>query len=757
MLDQGTVLVWEWQDEDHLWKPYSPQVAHYIEQVLQETPRANSVSLGEADANLTPYILDLISMNQFRLDTGTLYPVRRVKFPLFSAPGQGITWEFEENPGQWVPFETRLSVLIQGVLEKQQPGVRLGEPCSGTNICFQTMTKMEFPSQKRTRVRARGHYPYPSASKNPVPADLQSGLPLQQNYVIKSKIEPFHLKAEVIGNSPESLNFNNIGVDSNTKVVNYNFGTIHSKIGLSNSNHGSVIYKHGPDSSNNILVNSSAGLMNSNSGFTYCKTQEISNNGLDGYSPVVRNSKEGLQNTGCAHANPRLMKSESRPTKCSSHWDELVRIDSGPSNPWDELVNSLSTPSNPWDELVRCDSRPGDSRTGLERSNSRYADSRLSLNRSNSRPAKPGFIDYYSRSADSRPINLHSGMTYCKPTASSRNLSRSVSVRTSRSPPPCTCPQCVLVQTVKSSSWPGMQPGKRPEGGQQERRCKTGNLRIPLVPLSNIQGSGKIPPALAGISGLLISAVGLPICLSVPQTPILCPPPFKKREIRPVPGIMGSSRKISNKKGKKPEEIVKQFLLQVKIPPLEDCAVCLRPLSEREVGKLYRCSHTNHVRCLASLYKDGTLRCPACRTLYGIKLGSQPPGKMSFHLIPHSLPGHADCQTIRITFHITPGIQGHGQPNPGMKFSAPDFPLCCYLPNTEKGREVLRLLIEAWDHRLLFPLQTSRAPGVPDRVSTSRIPLKTEFGSNLTGKGYPDPQYLDSVLRQLRDWGMTGQ
>lgn len=70
MLDRGSVLVWEWQDESLLWRPYSPQVAHYIEQVLRETPRSSSVSLGEADASLTSYILDLISMNQFRLDTG---------------------------------------------------------------------------------------------------------------------------------------------------------------------------------------------------------------------------------------------------------------------------------------------------------------------------------------------------------------------------------------------------------------------------------------------------------------------------------------------------------------------------------------------------------------------------------------------------------------------------------------------------------------------------------------------------------------
>ncbi|KAG8538364.1 hypothetical protein GDO81_022767 [Engystomops pustulosus] len=90
-----------------------------------------------------------------------------------------------------------------------------------------------------------------------------------------------------------------------------------------------------------------------------------------------------------------------------------------------------------------------------------------------------------------------------------------------------------------------------------------------------------------------------------------------------------------------------------------------------------------------------------------------------------------------------------------MKFTAPDFPLQCYLPNTKKGREVLILLIKAWESRLLFPVLPARVPGVLDAVSISRFPLKTEFGSNVTGKGFPDSRYLDSVLRQLQDWGLS--
>ncbi len=55
--------------------------------------------------------------------------------------------------------------------------------------------------------------------------------------------------------------------------------------------------------------------------------------------------------------------------------------------------------------------------------------------------------------------------------------------------------------------------------------------------------------------------------------------------------------------------------------------------------------------------KDGSLQCPTCKTIYGVKTGNQPPGKMEYHVIPHSLPGHPDCKSIRIIYNIPPGIQ----------------------------------------------------------------------------------------------------
>ncbi|XP_069609081.1 E3 ubiquitin-protein ligase DTX4-like [Ranitomeya imitator] len=901
MLDRGAVLVWEWQDKDSLWKPYSPQVTRHIEQVIRENPKASSVNLGEADGSLTPNILDLLSMNQFRLDTGTLYPARRVTFPLYSAPGQGIIWESEELPGHWVPFETQLSVLIQEAFEKQRQGVRLGDPSSGSHICLQTMTQVKFPSQKRVRVRARAHTPYPtagiqcpSAKFQPVISQLltngksKSGLypiykipvnpsqellhlnkllvntnqglmnsarassnkelididtsktlmnlnnlVLSRNQVnmnshpqtVPSRQDPGNYNyrmtdtEHVLGNSDsEILNSNQILMNFNHGVVNYSNGPLQSSHELVHSNDLSVECNRGLENASNELINFEASVINQNNRPSYCNKTTPTNS-----SPWSEKTKSLLLESNTmiqpqwAHVSPNCRRGNQSPVLSPSKPRHEVS-ESMPSNyiaprPGDyrnELNRSISRPEETRPEFLRSNSRPFDnskitrsnsqlsdcrpvlirsiSKSGCDRSDSRQANfrpvlaksesqydnalitignsdcgnvgSRPGFVRSNSRPSdvKPEFVRSQSRSTDLKPrlASPHPNFSHSKSTIAGKGLSRSTSLRRKMSPPPCTCPQCLLVQSVKSASWPGRQMESNGSWLDGHRIQKDKNItRVPPLPLYNMEGSGIVSPALAGISGLLMSAAGLPVCLSVPASPIFRPPPVKKRYLRPVPGIQGTSRKITNKKAKRPEEMIKQFLQRVRHSSLEDCAYCRMTLTEGEVGRLYRCSHSYHVRCLGPLYKNGTLRCPTCQTLYGVKIGSQPPGKMTFHVIPHSLPGYPDCEAIRIIYYIAPGVQGPGQPHPGIKFTAPDFPLHCYLPNTKKGREVLLLLIKAWESRLLFPLLPSHLPGVPDSVSISRIPLKTEFGSNVTGKGFPDSRYLDRVLHQLQDWGVS--
>ncbi|KAM9118049.1 putative E3 ubiquitin-protein ligase DTX2 isoform 2-T2 [Pangshura tecta] len=223
------------------------------------------------------------------------------------------------------------------------------------------------------------------------------------------------------------------------------------------------------------------------------------------------------------------------------------------------------------------------------------------------------------------------------------------------------------------------------------------------------------------------------------------------------------------------EQVVRKYLEELRGAPAdEDCIICMEKLASpsgysdacecktikpEAVGQLTKCQHAFHLLCVLAMYtngnKDGSLQCPSCKTIYGEKTGTQPKGKMEVSTFPQSLPGHQDCGTIQIVYSISRGIQGPEHPNPGMPYTARGFPRYCYLPDNEKGRKVLDLLRVAWKRRLIFTVGTSSTTGESNTVVWNEIHHKTEMDTNLSGHGYPDPNYLDNVLAELAAQGVT--
>ncbi|XP_032432496.1 putative E3 ubiquitin-protein ligase DTX2 isoform X2 [Xiphophorus hellerii] len=229
--------------------------------------------------------------------------------------------------------------------------------------------------------------------------------------------------------------------------------------------------------------------------------------------------------------------------------------------------------------------------------------------------------------------------------------------------------------------------------------------------------------------------------------------------------------------GQRSEDVIQRYMEVVADAPEEDCIICMEQLSNpssyetppseeggqsiapEAVGKFIKCGHTLHMLCMLAMYnngtKDGSLQCPSCKTIYGEKTGTQPKGKMEIYSVAQSLPGHPDCGTIQIIYSIPPGLQGPEHPNPGQPFTCRGFPRFCFLPDNDKGRKVLELLKVAWMRRLIFTVGTSSTTGEHDTVVWNGIHHKTEMMSNLSGHGYPDPNYLDNVLSELASQGVT--
>ncbi|XP_075575847.1 putative E3 ubiquitin-protein ligase DTX2 isoform X2 [Pelecanus crispus] len=277
------------------------------------------------------------------------------------------------------------------------------------------------------------------------------------------------------------------------------------------------------------------------------------------------------------------------------------------------------------------------------------------------------------------------------------------------------------------------------------------------TPKLNAQSTWALPQAGGPSTGLSASNG-----VSTPNLPVKMPKPSKVNQALAATPT-------------EPEAVVKKYLEEVKGSPAdEDCIICMEKLSSPSgygdacecstikpemVGRLKNCQHSFHMLCVLAMYsngnKDGSLQCPSCKTIYGEKTGTQPKGKMEVSTFPQSLPGHKDCGTIQIVYHISRGIQGPEHPNPGMPYTARGFPRYCYLPDNEKGRKVLELLRVAWKRRLIFTVGTSSTTGESNTVVWNEIHHKTEMDTNLSGHGYPDPNYLDNVLAELAAQGVT--
>ncbi|XP_059149621.1 probable E3 ubiquitin-protein ligase DTX2 isoform X2 [Physella acuta] len=225
-------------------------------------------------------------------------------------------------------------------------------------------------------------------------------------------------------------------------------------------------------------------------------------------------------------------------------------------------------------------------------------------------------------------------------------------------------------------------------------------------------------------------------------------------------------------KAKSGLEVLGKYMLKVdRDLDKHDCSICCDQLSQPssygdghpDAGaavKLTKCGHQFHKLCLLEMYnsthKDDSLQCPSCKTIYGEKTGICPPGYMQWNILQGlPLAGYEDYDTICVSYHISAGKQGPEHPNPGQPYSVRGFPRQGFLPDNDKGRKVLKLLIEAFRRRLMFTIGTSHTTGEANTVTWNEIHHKTEPHGNQLGHGYPDPKYLDNVLLELAAHGVT--
>ncbi|XP_031663577.1 probable E3 ubiquitin-protein ligase DTX2 isoform X2 [Oncorhynchus kisutch] len=167
---QPMVVVWEWQDDLGFWRPYSGQVSGYIEQYFSPRghrgggPGSTSISLGQSDPSLSPYLIDIPSLNQFRQDTGKTRSVRRQLFAQSSGLGSGVYWEWANDEGGWTPYETRTSILLEHSYLARQATADMASHGYNYIVDLTALAQVNKATGFRRQVRRQGNFPYPLAS-----------------------------------------------------------------------------------------------------------------------------------------------------------------------------------------------------------------------------------------------------------------------------------------------------------------------------------------------------------------------------------------------------------------------------------------------------------------------------------------------------------------------------------------------------------------------------------------------------------------
>ena len=154
-----------------------------------------------------------------------------------------------------------------------------------------------------------------------------------------------------------------------------------------------------------------------------------------------------------------------------------------------------------------------------------------------------------------------------------------------------------------------------------------------------------------------------------------------------------------------------------------NCTICFNAFTNPVA--LPKCRHMFCKSCIERAFTYQK-KCPVCQEVYGVLEGDQPDGTMDVKCYKlHSLPGCEGHGCYVITYVIPSGYQGSRHPKPGHPFTGTKRQ--AFLPATNEGEVVLKMLKKAFDNRLIFTVGKSNTTGQEDCVIWNDIHHKTSM------------------------------
>ena len=155
---------------------------------------------------------------------------------------------------------------------------------------------------------------------------------------------------------------------------------------------------------------------------------------------------------------------------------------------------------------------------------------------------------------------------------------------------------------------------------------------------------------------------------------------------------------------------------------------------------------------VVQLIQNGASKCAVCNSRFSIP-GPQPSGTMRLSLNSSSkCTGFPGCGSIVLNYNFPGGTQGRQHYHPGNKYAGTSR--TAYLPDNEKGREAMGLLIKAFEAGILFRVGQSITTGNHDQTVWGGVHQKTSLTGGTAAHGWPDPGYFTRLTSECAAFGV---